>query len=141
MKLTRILSLAMIGIILAISLCSCGDLNAPIIHVTLKIVADDPDEPILDTQVEVQSNEPTVLEAFQLACIENEISYKLTDAGDSVQDVKDFVDYTDANGIAHYWMYLVNDVEPTIGKAGANAIADGDVIYYTYVSFDPATAK
>ena len=51
-------------------------------------------------------------------------------------------DYTEKDtGIAHYWMYYINDVEPTSGKANANAIADGDVITYTYVAFDPATAK
>ena len=32
-------------------------------------------------------------------------------------------------------------VEPTSGKANANTINDGDVILYSYVSFDPSESK
>ena len=35
----------------------------------------------------------------------------------------------------------INDVEPTSGKANANTINDGDVILYSYVSFDPSESK
>ena len=38
-------------------------------------------------------------------------------------------------------MYYINDVEPTSGKANANTISDGDVILYSYVSFDPNETK
>ena len=38
-------------------------------------------------------------------------------------------------------MYYINDVEPTSGKANANTINDGDVILYSYVSFDPSESK
>lgn len=142
MKFTRVLALVLVGIMAIMSLASCGDVTAQEITVTLKIIAEDAEEPILNTEVKVKSANPTVLEAFVEACFINEIPYTLSENEDSVVDIKDYKDYTEKDtGIAHYWMYYINDVEPTSGKANANAIADGDVITYTYVAFDPATAK
>ena len=139
MKLTRILTLMIVGVFFVLALASCSA-TAPEIKVTLRIVADDPENPILDTEVTLQSENPAVLEAFQEGCIVNEISYTLTDAEDSVKDITDYKDYTDENGLVHYWMYYINDVEPTSGKANVNPIADGDVILYEYVTFDPEAA-
>lgn len=136
MKLTRILTLMIVGVFFVLALASCSA-TAPEIKVTLRIVADDPENPILDTEVAIQSENPTVLEAFQEGCFVNEISYTLTDAGDSVLDIEDYKDHTDENGLVHYWMYYINDVEPTSGKANVNSIADGDVILYEYVTFEP----
>ena len=116
MKLTRILTLMIVGVFFVLALASCSA-TAPEIKVTLRIVADDPENPILDTEVTLQSENPTVLEAFQEGCIVNEISYTLTDAEDSVKDITDYKDYTDENGLVHYWMYYINDVEPKIGRA------------------------
>lgn len=142
MKFTRVLALALSAVLVLLTFASCGTVTAPKINVTVRIIADNPDEPILDTTVEVQDAAPTVLMAFREACELNEISYDLTEAEDSVLNVQDYKDYTENDtGIAHYWMYLINDVEPTSGKANANAIADGDVITYTYVTFNPADAK
>ena len=142
MKFTRVLALALAAVCVLLTFASCGNVTAPKINVTVKIIGDDPEEPILDTVVEVQDAAPTVLMAFREACELNEIPYDLTEGEDSVLNVKDFKDYTETEtGIAHYWMYYINDVEPTSGKANVNAIADGDVITYMYVTFDPATAK
>ncbi len=142
MKFTRVLALALAAVCVLLTFASCGNVTAPKINVTVKIIGDDPEEPILDTVVEVQDAAPTVLMAFREACELNEIAYDLTEGEDSVLNIKDFKDYTEKEtGIAHYWMYYINDVEPTSGKANVNAIADGDVITYMYVTFDPATAK
>ena len=126
MKLTRILTLMIVGVFFVLALASCSA-TAPEIKVTLRIVADDPEN-------------PTVLEAFQEGCIVNEISYTLTDAEDSLKDISDYKDYTDENGLVHYWMYYIKDVGPTSGKANVNPVADGDVILYEYVTFDPESA-
>ena len=142
MKFTRVLALALAAVCVLLAFAYCGNVTAPKINVTVKIIGDDPEEPILDTVVEVQDAAPTVLMAFREACELNEIAYDLTEGEDSVLNIKDFKDYTEKEtGIAHYWMYYINDVEPTSGKANVNAIADGDVITYMYVTFDPATAK
>lgn len=144
MKFTRILALALASLCVLFVCASCGDVTAQTISVTVKIVADDPEEPILNTTFDLQSSNPTVLEAFIEACIVNEIDYNLTENEDSVLDIEEYVDYTDKEtGIVYYWMYYINDVEPAAGsgKANVNAVADGDVITYTYTSFDPAEAK
>lgn len=141
MKLTRILSMVLAGIVLAFALVSCGGEPAKEVTVTLKIVGSDEGDPVLDTQVTVKAANPNVLDAFITACDENEIPYVLSDDNASVKDIQDFTNHTDENGIAHYWMYYINDVEPTSGKANANTINDGDVILYSYVSFDPSESK
>ena len=141
MKLTRILSMVLAGIVLAFALVSCGGEPAKEVNVTLKIVGSDEGDPVLDTQVTVKAANPSVLDAFITACDENEIPYVLSDDNASVKDIQDFTNHTDENGIAHYWMYYINDVEPTSGKANANTINDGDVILYSYVSFDPSESK
>ena len=140
MKLTRVLSLMIVGVMLVFSLASCTATAEPI-TVTLKIIADESADPVLNTEVTIQSDNPTVLDAFLEGCIVNEISYSRSAANDSVLDIEEYKDYTDADGLVHYWMYYINDVEPTSGKANANAIADGDVITYYYVTFDPSTVK
>lgn len=140
MKLTRVLSLMIVGVMLVFSLASCTATAEPI-TVTLKIIADEHADPVLNTEVTIQSDNPTVLDAFLEGCIVNEVSYALSAANDSVLDIEEYKDYTDADGLVHYWMYYINDVEPTSGKANANSIADGDVITYYYVTFDPSTVK
>ncbi|MBQ8509064.1 MAG: hypothetical protein IJ493_04070 [Clostridia bacterium] len=139
MKFTRVLTLLMVGILVALSLGSCSSgPAAPITTVTLIIEnPDDPENPILNTTVEVQDENPTVLMAFQEGCIANEISYVLTDAEDSVRDIKDYKDVT-VDGLTYYWIYLIDGVEPTQGKANANAISEGQTITYQYIVFDPA---
>ncbi|MCI8388474.1 MAG: DUF4430 domain-containing protein [Clostridiales bacterium] len=142
MKLTRIISLMIVGVLLALSFVSCqGSVEKQEVTVTVRIIADDPDEPVLDTQITFKAETPTVLGAVIEACNKNEISYVLTDGEDSIKDIQEYVNYTDADGIMHYWMYYINDVEPTSGKANTNAVADGDVILYQYIAFDPAAAK
>lgn len=146
MKFNRVLSIVLAGILLALSLASCGTV-APEIKVTVQVYTNAPetateDDIILNVEVPLQTAEPTVLDAVLEAFIVNEISYRLSDDQASIADIKDYTDYTEpGTGIAHYWMYYLNAAEPTTGKASANAIQDGDVISYYYVAFDPATAK
>ena len=102
MKFTRVLALVLAGIMAIMSLASCGDATAQEITVTLKIIAEDAEEPILNTEVKVKSANPTVLEAFVEACVINEIPYTLSENEDSVVDIKDYKDYTEKDtGIAH----------------------------------------
>ena len=64
MKLTRILSMVLAGIVLAFALVSCGGEPAKEVTVTLKIVGSDEGDPVLDTQVTVKAANPSVLDAF-----------------------------------------------------------------------------
>ena len=143
MKLTRILTLALAFVMLALCAVSCGEPKIKV-NVTVKIIADNPDEPILDTPITIESTKPTVLEAVREALIVNEIPYNLTDDQSSILDIQDYKDLAanqSGDGLVYYWMYYLNDVEPTSGKAVDNAIAEGDVITYVYSSFDPTQIK
>ena len=143
MKLTRILALAIAFVMLALCAASCGEPKIKV-NVTVKIIADNPDEPILDTPITIESTNPTVLEAVREALIVNEIAYNLTEDGSSILDVQDYKDLSatqSGDGLVYYWMYYLNDVEPTSGKAASNPIAEGDVITYVYSSFDPTQLK
>ncbi len=141
MKISRILALALAGIMLIFTLASCSAAAQPI-TVTVKITPDvnDPDSTILDMAVELQSNNPTVLDAFIEGCTIAEFDFTLDAAGESVVDIDEYKDYTDAEtNTTYYWYYTVNGVEPESGKAYDNAVADGDVIEYIYTSFVPET--
>ena len=143
MKLTRILALAIAFVMLALCAASCGEPKVTV-NVTVKIIADNPDEPILDTPITIESTNPTVLEAVREALIVNEIAYNLTEDGSSILDIQDYKDLSatqSGDGLVYYWMYYLNDVEPTSGKAVSNTIAEGDVITYVYSSFDPTQLK
>ncbi|MBQ2709119.1 MAG: hypothetical protein IJF67_12710 [Clostridia bacterium] len=143
MKLTRILTLALAFVMLALCAVSCGEPKIKV-NVTVKIIADDPNEPILDTPITIESTNPTVLEAVREALFVNEIPYNLTDDQSSILDIQDYKDLAanqSGDGLVYYWMYYLNDVEPTTGKAVDNAIAEGDVITYVYSSFDPTQIK
>ena len=143
MKLTRILTLALAFVMLALCAVSCGEPKIKV-NVTVKIIADNPDEPILDTPITIESTNPTVLEAVREALIVNEIPYNLTDDQSSILDIQDYKDLAanqSGDGLVYYWMYYLNDVEPTSGKAVDNEIAEGDVITYVYSSFDPTQIK
>ena len=143
MKLTRILTLALAFVMLALCAVSCGEPKVKV-NVTVKIIADNPDEPILDTPITIESTKPTVLEAVREALIVNEIPYNLTDDQSSILDIQDYKDLAanqSGDGLVYYWMYYLNDVEPTSGKAVDNEIAEGDVITYVYSSFDPTQIK
>ena len=143
MKLTRILTLALAFVMLALCAVSCGEPKVKV-NVTVKIIADNPDEPILDTPITIESTNPTVLEAVREALIVNEIPYNLTEDESSILDIQDYKDLAatqSGDGLVYYWMYYLNDVEPTTGKAVDNPIAEGDVITYVYSSFDPTQIK
>ena len=136
MKLTRVLALIVAGVILACTLASCGA-AAPITKVTLKIYGDEADGILLETEVEVQDEAPTVLMAFTEGCIVNEVAYTLTSAEDSVQDIEDYKEYTDEEGNIHFWTYYINGEAPTGGRANTIAIKEGDVIEYKFEIAEP----
>jgi len=143
MKLTRILTLALAFVMLALCAVSCGEPKIKV-NVTVKIIADDPANPVLDTPITIESTNPTVLEAVREALIVNEIPYNLTEDESSILDIQDYKDLAanqSGDGLVYYWMYYLNGEEPVSGKAADNPIAEGDVIEYVYSSFNPEDVK
>ena len=142
MKMRRILGAVLAAVMLVLTFASCGA-TAPSINVTLKITPNvDPDFPtILEVNVPIKSDNPTVLEAFIEGCMVNGIDYTLTEDEKSVVDIDQYPDYIDEEtGTNYYWVYTVNGVEPESGRASDAAIADGDVIEYIYVAYVPEDA-
>ena len=142
MKMRRILGAVLAAVMLVLTFASCGA-TAPSINVTLKITPNvDPDFPtILEVNVPIKSDNPTVLEAFIEGCMVNGIDYTLTEDEKSVVDIDQYPDYIDEEtGTNYYWVYTVNGVEPEAGRASDAAIADGDVIEYIYVAYVPEDA-
>ncbi len=137
MKLSRVLAIAMAGIMLVLALASCG---AEPITVTVKVTPDinDSDSTILDMSVTLNMSNPTVLDAFIEGCTIAEYEYTLDDAAQSVVDIDVYKDYTDSEtNTTYYWYYTINGTEPTSGKASENVVADGDVVEYIYTSYIP----
>lgn len=138
MKFSRILAIALVAVMALVCLASCGA-TAPTINVTLKITPNqDPDFPtILEVNVPIKSENPTVLEAFIEGCIVNEIDYTLTDDELGVLDIDEYPDTITADGVSYYWIFTLNGTEPNAGRASDIAIKDGDVIEYVYISYVP----
>ena len=137
MKLSRVFALAVAGIMLVLALASCG--AAPV-EVTVKVTPDinDANSTIIDLPVTLTVANPTVLDALIEACTITEYEYTLDNAAQSVVDIDQYKDYTDADtNTTYYWYYTINGVEPTSGKASENAIANGDVVEYIYTSYIP----
>ncbi len=135
MKTMRIFAAMLAGIMLVLTLASCGA-AAPTVNVTLKITPNvDPEFPtILEVNVPLKSEAPTVLDAFIEGCVANSIDYTLTDDEMSVVDIDEYLDHKDeATGDNYYWIYTVNGVEPTAGRACDITVADGDVVEYIYI--------
>ncbi len=137
MKLSRVLAIAMAGIMLVLTLASCG---AEPIEVTVKVTPDinDANSTIVDMSVSLNMANPTVLDALIEACTAAEYEYTLDNAAQSVVDIDVYKDYTDSEtNTTYYWYYTINGEEPTSGKAAENAVADGDVVEYIYTSYIP----
>lgn len=136
MKFTRVLALVLVGIMAVLCMASCG---AETINVNLKINCGDPEFPIiLDVEVPLKANDPTVLQAFVEGCILNQMDYTLTEDEESVKDIDVYKDYVDTEtNTTYYWYYTINGAEPTSGKAADNTVSDGDVIEYIYTEYIP----
>ncbi len=105
-------------------------------EITVDLVIRAGDDRIFSSKVKVNTENPTVIDAVNEAIATYELNITLDPNGNSVTKVKNYFD-TEIEGITYYWMYTINDVEPTTGKASSNAIADGDKIEYIFYSSDP----
>ncbi|MDD4773193.1 MAG: DUF4430 domain-containing protein [Eubacteriales bacterium] len=94
------------------------------------------DDRIFSSEVKVNTENPTVIDAVREAIATYELDITLDSNGNSISKVKNYYD-TEIEGITYYWMYTINGVEPTTGKASSNVIADGDKIEYIFYSSDP----
>jgi hypothetical protein len=132
-KFKRILSITLVMLFIIGTLSSCVT-NATEISVTLSIKAGD--DKIFNSKIKVNTESPTVIDAVNEAIATYGLNIDLDANGNSVVKINNYND-TEIDGISYYWMYTINGVEPTTGKASSNAIKDGDVIEYIFYSSDP----
>ena len=134
-KTARVLALAIATVLTIAVFASCGaQSSGKITNVTMTITAGD--TVILDhVPVAVDSDEPTVLLAFQQAADDDndfpEVGYNTDDDG-NILDVTDIGEYVDSAD--RYWQFRVNDLsfDEIRGRASTYTIKEGDAIYFEY---------
>ncbi|MBQ7301886.1 MAG: DUF4430 domain-containing protein [Clostridia bacterium] len=132
MKKFRILALVL-ACVMMIGMCvGCSSAND--ITVTLKFVLNDGSE-FVNYEIKINSETPTV----ELAV--NEANATYPDLGATWSDryelsIAGYPDTQLEDGTFMYWVFTVNGEEAT-AKANETAIADGDVITYTYTAYVP----
>ncbi len=105
-------------------------------EITVNLVIKAGDDRIFSSNIKVNTENPTVINAVNEAIATYELNITLDPGGNSITKVNNYYD-TEIDGITYYWMYFINDVEPTTGKASSNTIKDGDKIQYVFYSSDP----
>ncbi len=124
MSIRKIAAVACAGLMLALSLASCGGEKAPDINVNVKAVTNDA-ATIFDTPITI-SGDANVLDGIEAACEKNEIDITFSDDEDAVKSIGDY-DSVDN----FYWYFKVNGKEVS-GTALDNVVADGMNIEYIY---------
>ncbi len=137
MNVKKAILLLLVVIFVAGMIPSCVT-DADEIAVTLSIRAGD--EKIFNTKINiVPTNDDgtcSVIDVVNNAIALYEVDIKLDTSGNSITKIKNY-DSTSIDGIEYYWMYKINDVEPTTGKANTNYVKDGDTIEYLFYFSEP----
>ena len=146
MKKIRVAALAMAIIMLALCAVSCSKSEKVKINCTISVMIDG--ELYLDGyeyQVEgTVDAPPTVLQAATEAFFILEIPYEVDDAGNSLTSISfDGISYpvgptTNDDGVEGigFWEYTADGAKPQSGRAGTNAILEGQKIVFSY-EFQP----
>ena len=132
-KTLKTLALCMVAVMLLAVLASCGaeKVSENAVTVNVKITAGD--TVIFDDEVFVNSDEPTVMKAFQQAMDDdNEFPEVVFDDAENPMDVKNVGEFVDTP--EKYWEFRVNDIafSDIKGRAGVYAISEGDQIFWEY---------
>ena len=119
-------------ILVGAMIVSCGASTKVSVNVKVVVMAEDE---IYFGPVEVQvegttDNPPTVLQCAQEAFILNDFRYENDEY--SILSIGDYKEKTEGD-YQYFWVYTINGVEPTSGRAGTIVANEGDVILFTYV--------
>lgn len=143
MKKSRIVSLLLAIVMLSMALVSCGGGSKIEVKGTISLMINDeivfgPYEVACDAPVDEEGNiiedsAPTVLQAVTEALVMNEIASE--NDGMALKSVTiNGSTYANGNDEEHIytWYYTVNGAEPKKGRAGTNALVEGDEIVFIY---------
>lgn len=145
MKITRILALALVGVMLALSMVSCGGDSSDVTNVKLKMTVPSEDDPTKTTDIfadgtielEIPGKEPTVIDVLKIAEEEYEVDFDIEEGASdnersSLKAVDEYKTYTDEEtGYRYAWNFLINGEEVNF-HAGKATVAEGDTIEYIY---------
>ncbi len=138
MKFIRVLSLMLVGIILAFTLTSCGGGSSSEITVTLTIKDEATGTAILDAgNVTIKGKDISVVDAIVEGCTYYEIPYETStdDAGNEfITKIEAYADSKDeATNTSYFWIYTVAGED----ASGSTALADGAVVECIFTSYTP----
>ena len=137
MNKIRFIALAMAVAMLAMCMVSCGGGEKVSVNCNISVVIDG-EEVFGPFNLTVQGpveTPPTVLQAAREAFTVCEIPYEVDEAGLSLESVTiDGTEYTKgADDVNIYsWLYTADGIEPEEGRAGTNAVLEGQSIVFTY---------
>ena len=117
-------------ILVGAMIVSCGASTKVSVNVKVVVMAEDD---IYFGPVEVQvegttDNPPTILQCVQEAFILNDFRYENDEY--SILSIGDYKEKTEGD-YQYFWVYTINGVEPTSGRAGTIVANEGDVILFT----------
>lgn len=135
MKKNRILALVLAVVMLGMVMVSCSKAEKVTVKGTVSLVIDGetkfgPYEVTCEGTVE---EVPTVLQAVNEALVLNEIASE-NDGMGLTSVTLDGTTYAKGNDETNIysWYYTVNGAEPKAGRAGNNALVEGDEIVYIF---------
>ena len=142
MKKIRIFAFVLAVVMLAAFATACGgNGNSTKVTVNAKVSVIVNDELMLDsipvTVTGTTENPPTVLEAGQTAFIACDVPYVIDESGLRISSLTfDGVEYTNKSdeSYAYTWLYTADGAEPQKGRAGNNAVLEGQSIVFTYTA-------
>ena len=139
MKFTRILAFALVGIMIVLSMASCG--GSAVTNVKLKISIPSDEDSMQSTvymdatDIEVPSEAPTVVDVLNVAKDPCKLEYNIEENANgrtTVKGIDTYEAYTDEQtGLYYAWHFTINGEIPD-GHAGAVTVAEGDVIEYIF---------
>lgn len=135
MKKNRIMALVLAVVMLSMVMVSCNKAEKVSVKATVSLVVDGETKfgPFEVTSEGTVDAAPTVLQAVNEALILNEIASENDGMGLTSVTLDGTVYAKGSDDVNIYsWYYTVNGAEPKAGRAGNNALVEGDEIVYIF---------
>lgn len=132
MKAIRIISLALVAVLMVCAFASCGNQTPPTV-VTVKVVDFDK-KVVAEGEVSFKSDEPTALLALQYLCEAEEIECVIDPVSNTVIKIDDIEEYEDNKAnLLYYWSCNYNG---KAARASQTMVETGGVVEFFVASMD-----
>lgn len=128
-------------IIVILSAISCSS-NKLTVTVIFSVQTDEGEEVLLETELKIgtKDNAPTALQAAEQALMENQIPYSLSPDKSMLTSAFNYTEYEEQSTEYCYtgyeWGLTINDCREAPRLASETSLNDGDVIKYTWMSYN-----